>query len=95
MSDTLSNTIAIPDGWTSVASPPALFRRYEFGSYRETRAFLDRLATLSKETRIFPDLGFGKTYVNVTLRAADGGEPSGAELRYAERAAAPDLALAS
>jgi pterin-4a-carbinolamine dehydratase len=82
----MTETLAIPDGWKSVASPPSLFKRYEFASYAETREFLDRLALLSEETGLFPDLGFGKTYANVTLRGSGTAKPSAPEIAYAGRA---------
>ncbi|MCA1683443.1 MAG: 4a-hydroxytetrahydrobiopterin dehydratase [Actinobacteria bacterium] len=56
-----------PEGWTAVARPPSLYRRFEFAAYSETRAFLDRLAGLSEETGLYPDLSFARTYVNVTV----------------------------
>jgi pterin-4a-carbinolamine dehydratase len=82
----MSDTLILPSGWKPVAHPPSLFRRYEFASYGETREFLDRLLVLSHETRLFPDLGFGKTHVNVTLHGADGKAPGDAELEFASRA---------
>jgi len=56
-----------PEGWTEVERPPSLYRRFEFAAYSETRVFLDRLAGLSKETGLYPDLSFSRTYVNVTV----------------------------
>lgn len=56
-----------PEGWTVVERPASLYRRFEFAAYSETRVFLDRLAGLSKETGLYPDLSFAKTYVNVTV----------------------------
>jgi pterin-4a-carbinolamine dehydratase len=82
----MTETLAIPDGWKSVTSPPSLFKRYEFATYAETREFLDRLALLSEETGLFPDLGFGKTYANVTLRGTGTAMPSTLEIEYAGRA---------
>jgi pterin-4a-carbinolamine dehydratase len=82
----MSETLAVPDGWKSVTSPPSLFKRYEFASYAHTREFLDRLGLLSEETRLYPDLGFGKTYVNVTLRGNGSNLPSHPEIEYAGRA---------
>lgn len=79
---------SLPEGWTSVARPPSLFRRFQFESYAHTRAFLDGLATLSEQTGCFPDLSFGTTYVNVTLHAADGAAPGAELLDYAARASA-------
>lgn len=77
-----------PEGWTEVERPPSLYRRFEFAAYSETRAFLDRLASLSKETGLYPDLSFTRTHVNVTVYGS-GGEAVGAEARkFAARAAA-------
>lgn len=56
-----------PEGWTEVENPPSLYRRFEFAAYPETRAFLERLAGLSKETGLYPDLSFSQTYVNVKV----------------------------
>lgn len=58
--------------WTPRQRPPRLERRYEFADYEATRGFLDRAAELSERAGIFPDLSFGRTYVNATLHAADG-----------------------
>jgi pterin-4a-carbinolamine dehydratase len=77
----------VGDGWQKVAHPPSLFRRYEFQSYSHTREFLERLASLSKESSLYPDLGFGKTHVNVTIHATGGGLPTEAEIDFARRAA--------
>ena len=60
-----------PEGWTEVERPPSLYRRFEFAAYFETRAFLDRLAGLSKETGLYPDLSFTRTYVNVTVYGSE------------------------
>jgi 4a-hydroxytetrahydrobiopterin dehydratase len=65
--------------WTSRQRPPRLERRLEFVDYEATRAFLDRAADLSERAGIYPDMSFGRTYVNITLHAEDGasevGEP--------------------
>ncbi len=45
-----------------------LERRIEFPDYASTRDFLERLNTLSEQTGRFPDISFGRTYVNLTLR---------------------------
>ncbi len=81
-------TLPVPEGWKSVDHPPSLFRRFQFSSYRDTRAFLDRLATLSEETGLYPDLGFGPTHANVTVYGSNGGPPGQAEVDFAARAAA-------
>lgn len=77
-----------PEGWTEVEQPSSLFRRFEFAAYREARTFLDRLAGLSKETGLYPDLSFSRTYVNVTVYGSGEGSV-GAEARdFAARAEA-------
>lgn len=53
------------NGWE--ASQSFMTRRYEFASYAETRAFLDRLADYSKAQGYYPDLNFGKNHVNVSI----------------------------
>ena len=68
--------------------PPSLFRRFEFDGYNDTRAFLDRLAALSEQTGLYPDLGFGKTHVNVTIHGSDGRALRANEIDFASRAAA-------
>lgn len=80
--------LSLPEGWKAVQTPPSLFRRFEFGSYRDTRVFLERLSALSQETGLYPDLGFGTTYVNVTVYGSDGGMPGSGETEFASRAAA-------
>jgi pterin-4a-carbinolamine dehydratase len=69
-----------PEGWTEVERPPSLYRRFEFAAYSQTRAFLDRLADLSEETGLYPDLSFTRTFVNVTVYGP-GGAAVGAEAR--------------
>lgn len=85
---TMCATLSLPEGWRSVPTPPSLFRRFEFAGYRETRAFLERLGELSKETGLYPDLGFGTTHVNVTIYGPNGGVPGVQEVDFANRAAA-------
>lgn len=46
---------------------PTLNRRFDFGSYAETRHFLDQMTDLSKREDYYPNLNFGKTYVNVSI----------------------------
>ncbi|MDP2831700.1 MAG: 4a-hydroxytetrahydrobiopterin dehydratase [Pseudomonadota bacterium] len=57
--------------WRMQERPPLMTRRYEFATYAETRKFLDDLAVLSERTGYFPDLNFGKTYVNVSVAPRD------------------------
>ena len=55
--------------WTHRARPNRLERRIEFADYESTRLFLERLNALSEREGRFPDISFGRTYVNLTLRA--------------------------
>jgi len=50
---------------------PQFNQRFDFGSYAETRDFLDRLADLSKRENYYPNISFGKTYVNVSIDGED------------------------
>ena len=81
----MSDDITIPEGWQRHARPPNLFRRFTFGSYSETRAFLDRLAALSEETGYFPDIGFATGHANVTVHARDGKALGGVDSDFAQR----------
>ena len=77
-----------PEGWTEVERPSSLHRRFEFAAYPEARAFLDRLAGLSKETGIYPDLSFTRTRVNVTVYGPDGAAVDAEAREFATRAGA-------
>ena len=74
-----------PEGWTEVERPSSLYRRFEFAAYSETRAFLDRLAGLSKETGLYPDLSFSRTYVNVTVYGSGGAAVDAEARKFAAR----------
>lgn len=75
-------------GWEVRDKPPQLFRRFEFDGYPATRAFLDALEGLSKETDYYPDLGFASKHVNVTVQARDGAALSPADYEFATRVTA-------
>ncbi len=51
------------------APQPPLNWRFEFATYRATRDFLDLLADMSKRDDYYPNINFGKTYVNVSMDA--------------------------
>jgi len=59
------------DQWKLKKRPICLEKRYEFKTYEETRDFLDRLGEYSEKVSRYPDISFGKTYVNLTLRPED------------------------
>ena len=67
--------------WQERARPPRLERRYEFPDYQTLRDFLERAAALSEREGLYPDLGFGRDYVNVTIHAAEGEDALGDEQR--------------
>ncbi len=54
--------------WEQRKRPIRLEKRFEFESYNDTRDFLDRLGAHSEAANRFPDISFGKRYVNITLR---------------------------
>lgn len=56
-----------------------LERRIEFVNYEATRLFLEQLNALSEQQQRFPDISFGRTYVNLTVRSDEDGTPIGAE----------------
>ncbi|MGB5439205.1 MAG: 4a-hydroxytetrahydrobiopterin dehydratase [Gammaproteobacteria bacterium] len=60
--------------WRERSRPVRLERRYEFQDYNSLRDFLDRAADLSEREGLYPDMGFGRDYVNMTIHAEDGEE---------------------
>ena len=60
--------------WQERHRPARLEARYEFESYSALRDFLDGAAELSEREGIYPDMGFGRDYVNLTIHADDGRE---------------------
>jgi 4a-hydroxytetrahydrobiopterin dehydratase len=57
--------------WTQRPRPDRLERRIEFDDYESTRTFLERLNALAESEGRYPDISFGRTYVNLTLRPDD------------------------
>ncbi|MCX7945933.1 MAG: 4a-hydroxytetrahydrobiopterin dehydratase [Hydrogenophilus sp.] len=63
-----------PSGWNiqRLTRGEGWHRRFVFGSYRETRAFLDGLASLAEELGYHPqNVNFATNYVNVTLEVGE------------------------
>tara|TARA_B100001250_G_C19205841_1_gene531414 strand:+ start:213 stop:467 length:255 start_codon:yes stop_codon:yes gene_type:complete len=54
--------------WRQRNRPECLEKRFEFESYQETRDFLDVLGGFCEKVDRFPDISFGKTYANITIR---------------------------
>lgn len=57
------------DQWQERIRPSRLERRYEFPDYETLRTFLDDAAVVSEREGLFPDMGFGRDYVNVTIHS--------------------------
>lgn len=62
------------EGWQERARPVRLERRYEFPDYATLRDFLDLAAELSEKENLYPDMGFGRDYVNITIHLEEGEE---------------------
>jgi pterin-4a-carbinolamine dehydratase len=58
--------------WQERNRPVRLECRYEFQDYNTLRDFLDRAAELSEREGLYPDMGFGRDYVNITIHLDDG-----------------------
>lgn len=57
-----------PDpAWSQRQRPPRLERRLAFADYPQVRDFLERLEQLCEQRQRYPDLSFGRTYVNLTI----------------------------
>lgn len=58
--------------WKERTRPARLEKRYEFGNYEALRTFLDEAAALSEREGLYPDMGFARDYVNITIHADEG-----------------------
>ncbi len=58
--------------WQERLRPPRIERRYEFENYSALRDFLDCAAEISEREGLYPDMGFGRDYVNITIHADEG-----------------------
>ena len=58
--------------WQERNRPVRLEGRYEFPDYSTLRDFLDRAAELSEKEGLYPDMGFGRDYVNITIHLEEG-----------------------
>jgi len=72
--------------WKDRKRPNRLERQYKFEDYEELRDFLDLAADLSEKEDYYPDMGFGRDYVNVTIHAPEDSDDVTDELRqFAEQ----------
>jgi len=60
--------------WQERNRPNRLEKRYQFGSYEALRDFLDAAADLSEREGYYPDMGFGRDYVNITIHVDEGAQ---------------------
>lgn len=67
--------------WKECIRPVRLERRYEFPDYQGLRDFLDRTAEVSEREGLYPDMGFGRDYVNVTIHADENSDELGERQR--------------
>lgn len=73
------------DSWQERKKPARLEQRYLFQDYSTLRDFLERAAELSEREDFFPNTGFGKDYVNITIYAeGDNEKLSDKNHRFAE-----------
>jgi len=73
------------ENWQERLRPPRLERRYEFESYQALREFLDCAAEISEREGFYPDMGFGRDYVNITICANEGSQAlADNQRRYAQ-----------
>lgn len=72
--------------WQERKRPNRLERRYQFPDYGTLRDFLERAAELSEREGLYPDIGFGRDYANVTVYADEGADELGdAQRSFAEQ----------
>ena len=70
--------------WTHRQRPERLEGRLVFSDYEATRLFLERLEQLSQQQSRYPDISFGRTYVNLTLApVSEGDDPVVTEADHA------------
>ena len=58
-------------GWKERKRPNRLENQYQFEDYEDLRDFLDLAAELSEKEEYYPDMGFGRDYVNITIHAPE------------------------
>ncbi len=67
--------------WRERKRPNRLEKRYGFANYEALRDFLDRAAELSEREGLYPDMGFGRDYVNITIHVGEGADELAMEQR--------------
>lgn len=70
--------------WKARKRPARLECRYLFSDYDSLRDFLDQAADLSEKDSYYPDMGFGRDYVNITIHAHEGSDISEQQQAFAQ-----------
>jgi 4a-hydroxytetrahydrobiopterin dehydratase len=78
-------SLAMSQQWQERARPARLERRYQFSDYSSLSDFLERAAALSEREGLYPDMGFGRDYVNMTIHGADDDNTLGDQQRRLAR----------
>ncbi|MGR8919636.1 MAG: 4a-hydroxytetrahydrobiopterin dehydratase [Gammaproteobacteria bacterium] len=55
--------------WQERPRPARLECRYQFQNYAALSDFLDNAAGISEREGLYPDISFGRDYVNITIHA--------------------------
>lgn len=71
--------------WSERNRPARLERRYQFSDYETLRDFMDRAAELSEKQDLYPDMGFGRDYLNVTIHAEESEELTDMQRQFAKQ----------
>jgi len=71
--------------WAERKRPASLSKRFSFANYAENRDFLEKVADLSEETGIYPDISFGRDYANLSVNAMGDEGLTDAERNFARR----------
>ena len=77
------------EGGRQKKRPERLEKRFEFQSYEKNRDFLDALGDFCEKVNRFPDISFGKTYANITIRPLESEEKE--EISKADHDFASDI----
>ncbi len=63
----MDRSSSLDPAWSQRQRPPRLERRLAFADYPQVQDFLEKLERLCEQRQRYPDLSFGRTYVNLTL----------------------------
>lgn len=63
----MDSSPSLDPAWSQRQRPSRLERRLAFADYPKVRNFLEKLEHLCEQRQRYPDLSFGRTYVNLTL----------------------------